>query len=76
MVQKIIWTKESKNNLAEIKEYISIDSEYYALKLISLIYLSAQQLLKYPEIGMEVYKSNEHKVRRVLVKRYGNSIYY
>jgi plasmid stabilization system protein ParE len=70
MVQKIIWTKEAQHNLAEIKDYISIDSEYYALKVITLLYLSVQKLVKFPEAGMEVYQSGKHKVRRVLIKRY------
>lgn len=45
MVHEIVWTSEAKNNLAGIKNYISIDSEYYALKVINLIYLSVQKLL-------------------------------
>lgn len=70
MVQKITWTKEAQSNLVEIKDYISIDSEYYALKVITLIYLSVQKLLKFPEAGMEVYQSGKHTVRRILIKRY------
>ncbi len=70
MVQKIIWTKESLNNLSDIKDYISTDSEYYALKTINLVYLSAQKLLKFPEIGMVINKTGEFQVRRVLVKSY------
>ncbi len=69
MVQQIIWTEEAKNNLTAIKDYISIDSEYYASKIINLIYFSAQKLLNFPEVGMEVYQSEKYKVRRVLVKR-------
>ncbi len=70
MVQEIIWTKEARDNLSGIKDYISIDSEYYALKIINLIYFSAQKLLKFPEIGMLVYQTETFLVRRVLVKSY------
>ncbi|HEY8689224.1 MAG TPA: type II toxin-antitoxin system RelE/ParE family toxin [Chitinophagaceae bacterium] len=70
MVQEIIWATEAKNNLADIKNYISIDSEYYALKIINLIYLSVQKLLKFPEAGMVIYQTEIYKVRRVLIKRY------
>jgi toxin ParE1/3/4 len=70
MVQKIIWTKESLNNLSDIKDYISNDSEYYALKTINLIYLAAQKLLKFPEIGMVINKTADYYVRRVLIKSY------
>ena len=70
MVQKIIWTKESLNNLSDIKDYISTDSEYYASKTINLIYLSAQKLLKFHEVGMVINKAGNFQVRRVLVKSY------
>ena len=68
MVQKMIWTKQAQNNLSAIKEYISIDSEFYASKIISLLYLSAQKLLTFPEAGMIIYQTNLFKVRRILVK--------
>ena len=69
MVQKIIWTREAQNNLSDIKDYISSASEYYALKTINLIYLSAQKLIKFPEIGRVINKTGEYQVRRVLVKK-------
>ncbi len=58
MVQKIIWTTEAQNNIKGIKEYISIDSEFYASKIINLIYFSAQKLLTFPEAGMVIYQLN------------------
>jgi addiction module RelE/StbE family toxin len=70
MVQKIKWTKQSRNDLAKIKEYISSDSEYQAERIIRLIYLSAQKLLTYPEIGKAIYSSEKFLVRRIIVKNY------
>ena len=62
--------KQSQNNLKGIKDYISIDSEFYASKIINSIYLSAQKLLTLPEAGMVIYHSELFKVRRILVKKY------
>jgi toxin ParE1/3/4 len=70
MVQKIIWTREAKINIKGIRDYISIDSEFYASKIINLIYLSAQKLLTYPEAGMVIYQTAQFNVRRILVKKY------
>ena len=70
MVQKIIWTREAKINIKGIKDYISIDSEFYASKIISLIYFSAQKLVTFPEAGMVIYQTELFKVRRILVKKY------
>ena len=54
MVSEIVWTKQARLNLQEIKEFISKDSELYASCLINLIYSSVTKLLKFPEIGMIV----------------------
>jgi plasmid stabilization system protein ParE len=70
MVQKIIWSNEATENLSSIKNYISIDSEFYAFKLINLIYTSVQKLLQFPEIGMPVYQTEKYLVRRILIKNY------
>ncbi len=70
MVQKIIWTKEVQINIKGIKDYISIDSEFYASKIINLIYFSAQKLLTFPEAGKVIYQTGLFKVRRILVKKY------
>ncbi len=70
MVQKINWTKQSENDLSKIKDYISADSLFQAERIIKLIYLSAQKLIIYPEIGKIFYASEKYLVRRILVKRY------
>ncbi len=70
MVQKLIWTKEAQNNIKGIKDYVSNDSEFYASKIINLIYLSAQKLLVFPEAGMVIYHTELFKVRRILIKKY------
>jgi plasmid stabilization system protein ParE len=70
MVQKIIWTREAQININGIKDYISIDSEYYASKVINIIYSSAQKLLTFPEAGMVIYYTEQFNVRRILIKKY------
>jgi len=70
MVRKINWSLQARNDLAEIKEYISSDSEYQAKRIIRLIYSSTQKLLSYPEIGKVIYSSEKFLVRRIIVKNY------
>jgi toxin ParE1/3/4 len=70
MVQKIIWTKQAQNNLVEIKNYIALDSLYYAKRIIYFIYQSCNQLISHPEIGMLLYKQDNFLLRRILVKKY------
>jgi len=70
MVQEIKWTVQSRNDLAKIKEYISSDSGYQAERIIRLIFLSAQKLFTYPEIGKVIYSSDRFLVRRITVKSY------
>lgn len=70
MVQKIVWTEQSKNDLLKIKDYISADSAYQAERIIKLIYSSIQKLIAQPDIGKIIYTSEKYLVRRLLVKSY------
>ena len=70
MVQKINWTEQSKNDLLNIKDFISADSPYQAERMIKLIYSSTQKLINHPEIGKIIYTSEKYLVRRLLVKSY------
>ena len=70
MVQKIVWTEQSKNDVFKIKEFRASDSLFQAERTIQLIYTSVQRLISYPEIGRSIYSSGKYLVRRILVKRY------
>lgn len=70
MVQKIEWTRQSKNDLLKIKEYIAADSLFQSERIINLIYFSVQILASYPEMGKIIYRSEKYLVRRILIKSY------
>jgi addiction module RelE/StbE family toxin len=70
MVQKIIWTAQAHKDLKEIKDYIALDSLYYAERMIYLIFQSCKKLRLHPEIGMFLSEEDGFKLRRILIKRY------
>lgn len=70
MVQKIIWTVQAKKDLTDIKDYIALDSLYYAKRMIYLIYQSCKKLRSQPEVGMFISEEEGFKLRRILIKRY------
>ncbi len=69
MVQ-INWTDNAIADLLQIKEYISKDSEYYALKLVSELLKKPDILKKYPEFGTPVQELSQHNFRQLLHKSY------
>jgi toxin ParE1/3/4 len=70
MVPKIIWTIQAKNDLSEIKNFIALDSLYYAKRMIYLVYQSCKKLALQPEIGMRLFEQDGFQLRRILIKRY------
>ncbi len=70
MVPKIIWTIQAKNDLLEIKNFIALDSLYYAKRMVYLIYQSCKKLSSQPEIGMRLFEQDGFQLRRILIKRY------
>lgn len=69
MVQ-ITWTESAGNDLIDIKEYISLDSELQAELFIEALYTKVQVLSKFPEIGKPVPELPETNYRELLFKRY------
>lgn len=64
------WTLESERWLQEIFNYISIDNQQAASKVIESIYETAQILKKFPESGY-IYKRNQsHHIRILLYGHY------
>lgn len=70
MVPKVIWTLQAKNDLLEIKNFIALDSLFYAKRMVYLIYQSCSKLAKQPEVGMPLFKQDGFLLRRILIKRY------
>lgn len=66
----IKWSREALQNLKEIKQYISLDSAYYAKRLVKQIYVSIKILQQHPESGKVVASVRDKQLRRLIVKSY------
>ncbi len=66
---KIFWTDESKKWLREIYEYISLDNQKIAKKVISEIIKKTEILKSFSEIGHKLQDFPDRNIRMLL---YGN----
>ncbi|HOF00067.1 MAG TPA: type II toxin-antitoxin system RelE/ParE family toxin [Spirochaetota bacterium] len=66
---RIFWTDESKKWLREIYEYISLDNEKIAKKVISEIVKKTEILKTFSEIGHKLQDFPNRNIRMLL---YGN----
>jgi len=67
---KINWTDLAVQDLQDILEFITHDSEKYAVLTVNKIYLSADNLLKFPELGRIVPEIGSPKIRELIVGNY------
>ncbi len=63
---EIIWTETALNDINSIAEYISLDSAFYANQFVQKIFLAANKLEKYPEIGKSVPELPSYDCREIL----------
>ena len=64
----IIIKQAAKEDLQQIKEYISKDSIFYANKTINEIYKRRYNLLLFPEMGRVIDENNN--TRQIIYKSY------
>lgn len=64
----IIIKQTAKEDLQQIREYISKDSKFYANKTIDEIYKRIQNLLLFPEMGRVV--NENQNTRQIIYKSY------
>ncbi len=67
---EIIWTETALNNINSIAEYISLDSVFYAKQFVQKIFLAANKLEKFPQIGKTVPELSAYDYREILFKNY------
>ena len=67
---RIRWSEPAVADLDNIKNYIAQDSDLYASRIIEGIILSAEQLLKFPEMGRKVPEADSDAIREVLFRNY------
>ena len=69
---KIIYTKESEDNMSDIFNYISNDNDFYAAKVLLSI-KSTIDILKLFPLSWTIINSN---IRIIVDSKYRYSIYY
>ena len=67
---KISWTQLAVQDLEDIREFIAQDSEKYAVITINKIFLSADNLQEYPELGRMVPEIGVPKIRELIIGNY------
>ena len=74
MATKIVWSKRSESNLKNIFDYISRDSEIYAIRFITkLIQHTESELINFPQIGKKVpefYNTPLDFLKEIIFKGY------
>ena len=67
---KIIWTKSAVSSLENIKNYIALESEYYAIDLIEKIISAVEKLSNFPRLGRQVAEAKSEDVREIIYGSY------
>lgn len=64
------WSKVARDDLKSIHDYISLDSRFYAKKVIREIIDIASTLEKVPERGRVVPELDDSKIREIFIYSY------
>jgi toxin ParE1/3/4 len=67
---EITWSIAAENDLKNIYDYISVDSEFYADKVVDEIYKSALVLETHIRIGKVVPEFGHQSIRELIEGRY------
>lgn len=69
-MKQIKYKQQARENLKQIREYISRDSIYYANKTIKEIIEKTKYLLMFPYMGRKVPEYNNSNLRELIYKSY------
>ena len=67
---QLVWSPSALASLADICEYISRDSEYYARLFAQRIFSAAEMLALFPESGRVVPEYDRRDLRELLFQNY------
>ena len=67
---KIEWTISAEKDITHIKQYIGMDSKFYAEKLVERIFLEVEKLPEFPKIGRIVPEINSEDIREIIFGTY------
>jgi len=66
----VAWSAPAKRDLREIHRYISLDSKFYARKVVETIVDKAELLSHSPRIGRVVPEIEDPNIREIFVYSY------
>ena len=69
-MKQIEYKQEARENLIQIREYISRDSIYYANKTVKEIIEKTKYLSMFPYMGRKVPEYNNTNLREIIYKSY------
>lgn len=67
---KVIWSPKAADQLDQIAQYISVDSEFYAKTVMNRIIGATRRLKTFPELGSIVPNFNNPRLREIRVFSY------
>jgi len=67
---KILWTRESLTNLADIEAFISEDNPEKAIEFIDYLIKQCDRLIQNPYSGRVVQEISNNDIRELIVKKY------
>jgi len=66
----VTWMPSAKANLRAIRDYVAIDSQYYADKLVDEMTQAVKRLEVFPKSGRIVPEINDPAVREIIYSSY------
>ena len=69
-MRNILWTGQSRSDLAAIHAFISQDPPYYASVVVRQIIAATEQLAAFPESGRTVPEFDNPEVREIVRRPY------
>jgi addiction module RelE/StbE family toxin len=67
---KLAWTEPALSDLENIREYISRDSQHYAVQFIARVVEAVESLPAFPRIGRAVPEADDETIRELLFQSY------
>jgi addiction module RelE/StbE family toxin len=67
---KIIWSNDSLDDVDRIREYISLDAEFYAQIFVEKIIQISDRLKNFPMSGRVVPEFNNESIREIIFRNY------
>lgn len=66
----LFWTPQAIADLSAIRDYIALDSDWYAQIFTERVYMQVEQLAQYPKLGRIVPEFSQENLREVIYDNY------